>query len=243
MKAVLTGATGAIGLEIFKALSDSGFDIACCSRTATPALELLIAKNNAAGANHCFIALDLASDDSISEGLKQIESWTNKRVDALINCAGIAHGGLVNMTKMDELRHVFQVNYFGQIALTQRISRYIARNGGGRIVNVASNAGLRADRGTMSYGGSKAALIHTTQVMAAEYARDKIAVNAIAPSIVETDMAEQMDAKASQAILEMTNLGRMIKTSEVAELVRYLASESPISMTGEVIRLDGSMSF
>ena len=146
------------------------------------------------------------------------------------------------MTKIDDLKQVFQVNFFGQIMMTQKISRYIAKNGGGRIINIASNAGLRADRGTLAYGASKAAMIHATKIMAAEYALNNIAVNAIAPSIIDTEMALEMDPKATQKILDLTKIGRLVAVEEVVKIVVFLAKEAPMALTGEVFKVDGCMS-
>ena len=109
-------------------------------------------------------------------------------------------------------------------------------------MNIASNAGLRADKGTLAYGSSKAALIHATRIMAAEYAPNKIAVNAIAPSVTATDMALEMDPKISEKILEMTAINRMIGVDEIVSVVAFLLREAPLAMTGEVMKIDGCMS-
>ncbi len=242
MKAVLTGASGGIGHELFKAMSDMGFDVACCSRSKPKELLRLVEEKNEQGSHHDVFNLDLESDESIENCLKEIEFWGGKRIDVLVNCAGIPYGGLINMTKMDDLRQVFQVNFFGQIMMTQKISRYIAKNGGGRIVNIASNAGLRADKGTLAYGSSKAAMIHATRIMAAEYAVNNIAVNAVAPSVIETDMASEMDPKVTQKILNLTNIDRLVAVEEVVKIVVFLVGEAPLALTGEVLKVDGCMS-
>lgn len=242
MKAVLTGASGGMGLEIFTAMATMGFDVACCSRSKPKELVNLIEEKNDLGANHVIFDLDLESDDSIANCLNQVEAWANRRVDALVNCAGVPHGGLVNMTKMEDLRRVFQINFFGQVMLTQKVSRYIAKNGGGRIVNIASNAGLRADKGTLAYGTSKAALIHATRIMAAEYASNKIAVNAIAPSLTATEMVLKMDPKVTDKILDVTAIGRIVAVDEIVRIVSFLLQDAPLALTGEVMRVDGCMS-
>lgn len=241
MKAVLTGASGGLGLELFKSMCEQGFDVACCSRSQPQELVSLVAEKNSLGANHALLTLDLESEESVNQCLMQIEQWADKRVDALVNCAGVAQGGLVNMTKMEDLKRVFQINFFGQIMLTQKVSRYIAKNGGGRIVNIASNAGLRADRGTLGYGTSKAALIHATRIMAAEYAANNIAVNAVAPSVVDTGMGSEMDEKSTQRILDSTSIGRKIKASEVVQVVMFLLTSAPLALTGEIVKVDGGM--
>lgn len=242
MKAILTGASGDIGKAILAALTEMGYSVMCCCRFQTDDLIRLIGSARDIGLDTRWEALDLDDDASIHSCLTQIESWCGKKVDALVNCAGLAHGSLVNMTRMQDLRKVFQVNFFGQIMLTQRASRYMERNGGGRIVNVASHAGIRADRGTLAYSSSKAALIQATRIMAAEYASNGIAVNAVAPSVVASEMAGKMSESALQQLVGMTNTGRLVEISEVVSVVKFLLSEAPLSLTGEVLRIDGSIS-
>lgn len=242
MKAVLTGASGAIGFALFQAMADAGFDVACCGRHATAALQQQITQRNAAGACHRIIELDLASDDSITTGLQQIETWCERQLDALVNNAGIAFGGLAAMTKVSDLRQVFQINFTGPVQLIQRLSRSMARSGGGRIVNLASQAGLRADRGTLAYGCSKAALIHASRILAVELAAQRIAVNAVAPSVVDTPMARQMDVRARESILGMTATGRLVTVDDVVRVVLFLLRDAPLSLTGEVLSIDGGLS-
>lgn len=242
MKAVLTGASGGIGLALFQAMADAGFDVACCGRQENEKLRQEMELRNATGARHRMIELDLQSDESIAVALRQIEAWSELRIDVLVNNAGIAFGALASMTKVDDLRRVFQVNFFGTLQITQHLSRLIARNGGGRIVNMASNAGVRADRGTLAYGCSKAALIHATRILAVELAAQHIAVNAVAPSVVDTPMRDQMDKRALDRILEMTATGQLVTVDEVVRVVLFLACDAPLALTGEILSIDGGMS-
>ncbi|WP_152971338.1 SDR family NAD(P)-dependent oxidoreductase, partial [Rhizobium ecuadorense] len=100
---------------------------------------------------------------------------------------------------LEDLKRIFDVNYFNQILFSQYVAKRMVRAKAGSIVNIASTAGLLSDAGTLAYGGSKAALIHATKVMATELGPFGIRVNAIAPAVVETDMAIQMDEKARTA--------------------------------------------
>lgn len=242
MKAVLTGASGGIGLALFQAMADAGFDVACCGRRESAELRQKIERLNAAGACHRMVELDLECDESIMTALKQIEAWSELRIDVLINNAGVAFGALASMTKTQDLRRVLQVNFIGALQMIQRLSRLMARNGGGRIINMASNAGIRSDRGTLAYGCSKAALIHATRILAVELAAQHIAVNAVAPSVVDTPMKDQMDKRALDRILEMTATGQLVTVDEVVRVVLFLACDAPLSLTGEILSIDGGMS-
>jgi 3-oxoacyl-[acyl-carrier protein] reductase len=118
------------------------------------------------------------------------------------------------------------------------VAKKMMRAKAGAIVNIASTAGLRADAGTLSYGGSKAALIHATGVMASELGAFGIRVNAIAPAVVETGMAAGMDAAAKAALNERSALPGTVEAADVAKLVSFLISDASAKMTGQVLRLD-----
>jgi 3-oxoacyl-[acyl-carrier protein] reductase len=142
------------------------------------------------------------------------------------------------MTPVEDVRRVFEVNYFNQILFTQYVAKKMVRAKAGAIVNIASVAGLLADAGTLAYGGSKAALIHATRVLATELGPFGIRVNAIAPAVVETDMASEMDPAARAALDARSALNGTVAASDVAELVAILVSDATAKMTGQVLRLD-----
>lgn len=241
MKMLLTGSSGAIGMALLGALSIVGHDVACCYRTDCQKLQKFIQEANDEGRNHFMVKMDLESDESMAVGLGQIEHWCERKLGGLINNAGEAIGSLSTMTKVADLRRIMQINFFAPIQLAQRASRMMARNNGGRIVNVASTAGLTAERGMLAYGSSKAALIHATRIMALELASQKISVNAVAPSPVDSPMAQKMDQSVLRRMVEGSAIGRLIEIDEVVRLVMFLLLDAPASLTGEIIRLDGGM--
>ena len=115
--------------------------------------------------------------------------------------AGLAQGSLAAMTRISDMRDVFEVNLFGPLQFTQHITKKMMRQKSGAIVNITSTAGILGDRGTLAYGGSKAALAHASRVMAAEFGPLGIRVNAVAPSAVTSAMADQMDEVARENCL------------------------------------------
>lgn len=234
----VTGANRGIGLAVAKHLSNQGYTLAACVRNSSNALEALVNPES----NHKIFNLDLADDVSIQACFKEVRSWSNK-VDGLVNCAGIAAGGLFPMTRMENMRNLFNVNLFGQLFLTQLFVKKMIRTKKGSIVNIASTAGILADPGTLSYGGSKAALMHATKVMAAELGAFGIRVNAIAPSVVETDMAKLMDHKSLALLSDRSSLPGRVEPQDIAELASFLISEKSRKITGQIIRLDGGMPF
>jgi 3-oxoacyl-[acyl-carrier protein] reductase len=136
------------------------------------------------------------------------------------------------------MKRVFDINYFNQILFSQYLVKKMVRAKSGSIINIASTAGLLADAGTLTYGGSKAALIHATKVMATELGPFGIRVNAIAPAVVETDMAALMDEKARSALDERSAIKGTVETEDVAELISFLASARSTKITGQIVRLD-----
>jgi len=231
--AVVTGSSRGIGLAVATRLVEDGYDVAACSRSCAETLSALIARH--AGVR--FFPFDLANADAL-KACAQALSTEYPRIDALVNAAGIAAGGLFAMTKVEDMKRTFDINYFHQVLFTQYVARKMVRARSGAIVNIASVAGLRADAGTLSYGGSKAALIHATGVMASELGAFGIRVNAIAPAVVETDMAAEMDAAAKSTMNERSALQGTVEAVDVAKLVSFLISDGAAKMTGQVLRLD-----
>lgn len=231
--AVVTGSGRGIGLAVATRLAEDGYAVAACSRSCSDALAALVARHPAVR----FFAIDLAEADAVKDCGQALQK-EYPRIDALVNVAGIAAGGLFAMTKVADMKRVFDVNYFHQILFTQYVAKKMMRAKAGAIVNIASTAGLRADAGTLSYGGSKAALIHATGVMASELGGFGIRVNAIAPAVVETDMAAGMDPAAKTAMNERSALPGIIEAADVANMVSFLISDAAATMTGQVLRLD-----
>lgn len=230
---VVTGASRGIGLAIATRLADGGHAVAALSRTLSDDLSALIARCPAVQ----FHPIDLANADAVKAAAQAVVK-AHDRIDGLVNAAGMAAGGLVSMTRVEDLRQVFEVNYFNQILFTQYVVKRMMRTKAGSIVNIASVAGLAADAGTLAYGGSKAALIHATGVMASELGAFGIRVNAIAPAVVETAMAGEMDPAARAAMDQRSALPGVVEAGDVAGLAVFLLSDASAKMTGQVLRLD-----
>lgn len=234
----VTGANKGIGLAIAQQLAAEGYGIAALVRQSSDALDAVLQQ----GDQHAIFTMDLADDHSITEAARAMLAWAGKPA-GLVNCAGTATGGLFTMTRISDMRQLFDVNFFGQLALTQYVAKKMMRAKTGSIVNVASTAALLADPGTLSYGSSKAALIHATRVMATELGSYNIRVNAIAPSVVETEMGQMMDEKSRNRLDERSALSGVINPEDIAGLVSFLMSGQSAKITGQVLRVDRGMPF
>lgn len=236
-KAIVTGANRGIGLAIATRLAADGYGIAACVRSSSPELEALV---SSAPDTHAAFTLDLSDEDSIKSAARDTLAWTGSPT-VLVNCAAQASGGLFQMTRIADMRALFEVNLFGALLFSQYVAKKMLRQKSGAIINIASTAGLLSDAGTLAYGGSKAALIHATRVMATELGPFGIRVNAVAPSVVAGEMGDQMDEKARAALEARAALPGETLPEDVAGLVAYLASEDAAKLSGQVLRLDRGM--
>ena len=239
--AVITGCNRGIGKAILETFTENGADVFACARKESDeftAMTAMLAEKT--GASIIPIYFDLSESNQIKAGIRTIVS-SKKQVDILVNNAGVASGSLFHMTSLQNLKEVFEVNFFSQVLFTQGISRYMSRFKTGSIINIASTAGLIGDAGTISYGSSKAALILATKVMATELGVSNIRVNAIAPSITRTDMLAQMEEKARNARLESSVLKRPAEAAEIANVALFFASDLSSFITGQILRVDGGI--
>lgn len=240
-RALITGANGGIGRKIVETFAAQGCNIYAHMRCQNPEFLTFAKKiEEEYGIQIECIYFDLLKEEEIRENIRKL---INEKVtiDILVNNAGVAHGGLLQMTSMNEIRKVFFVNFFSVVQLTQLISRIMGKRGGGSIINMASISGLELAAGNCAYGTSKAAVIAFTKTIAKELAPLNIRVNAVAPGLTNTTMAEKMEEKAGEAMIRETAFKRLAEPQEIADCVAYLASEKSSFITGQVIRVDGGM--
>jgi 3-oxoacyl-[acyl-carrier protein] reductase len=239
--AIITGCNRGVGKAILEKFAENGADIFACVRKESD--EFIDVKTRLAdktGVSITPVYFDLAKSDQIKAGIKTIIA-SKKQIDILVNNAGVAKGSFFQMTSLQDLKEMFEINFFSQFLFTQGISRYMSRFKTGSIINMASTAGLIGDPGTTSYGSSKAALIYSTKTMATELGVMNIRVNAIAPSITKTDMFDQMDEKSRNKLIESSALKRPAQAVEVANVALFLASDLSSFITGQVLRVDGGL--
>ena len=239
--ALVTGANRGIGKSIVETFVKNGASVLACVRQVTPELEeWMRSLEGHAGTFVKPIVVELSDEASVKNVIKETMAITS-RVDILVNNAGVASGSLFQMTSLAEIRKVFDVNFFSQILLTQGVSRLMARNKAGSIINISSTAALVADPGTLAYGASKAAFSRATQSMATELGALNIRVNAIAPSVTRTDMFEQMSESARNKLIQSSALKRAAEPQDIANVALFLASDLSAFITGQIMRVDGGM--
>lgn len=239
--AVISGCNRGIGKAVLQVFAENGADIYACVRQESDEFSGVVKRlTETTGVAITPVYFDLLDSEQVRAGAQTIIS-SKKKIDVLVNNAGVASGALFQMTSGKDLKRVFEINFFSQIAFTQGISRYMARFRAGSIINIASAAGLVGDAGTTSYGSSKAALMLATKTMATELGEMNIRVNAIAPSITRTDMFDQMEEKARSRLIAASALKRPAEAIEVANVALFLASDLSSFITGQVLRVDGGL--
>jgi 3-oxoacyl-[acyl-carrier protein] reductase len=237
---LITGTNRGIGLALLKKYSKSdSFIILAHARKASSDFEEMI-RTLAIESNAEIIPVyfELTDYKQINEVIKKIkEQFTY--LDILINNAGVAHGGTFQMTPIDDIKNVFEINLFATMKLTQNVIRIMRRNSNSSIVNISSISGLDLNKGNCAYGVSKAALNAFTVTLSKELNVFGIRVNAVTPGLTDTNMAKQMDDKAYVEMINRSAMMRLGKTSEIANLVYFLTSDEASFINGQIIRCDG----
>lgn len=236
---IITGTNRGIGHELLCRFALEGYNIWACARKQDDNFEAEL--RNLEQQYNIWIKpvyFDLADEDQLKKGIQSILK-EKKSIDVLINNAGIAHGATFQMTSMDKLKEVFEVNYFSQVLIMQMVSRYMMKQKRGSIINMASVGGIEANPGYLAYGSSKAALIWATRCLAKEMGPYGVRVNAVAPGLTETSMGHYKTEQEIDKVVGRTSLGRMGQPKEIADAVLYLASEQASFITGQILRVDG----
>lgn len=239
--ALITGSNRGIGLSILESFANEGCNIIAHSRKESKSFldySKKIAKKNNINIKH--IHFDLEEKDHISKEVRKLIK--NKTpIDILVNSAGIIYGGLFQMTPIDDIRKVMDINLFGMLEVTQLVSRYMMRKKQGSIINMSSVAGIDLSAGNSAYGLSKAAVNAFSKILSDELSTYGIRVNVIAPGLTDTEMAKSHLAKKERETLLGNNdyFSRLADPDEIAKLATFLASDQSSFINGQIIRIDG----
>ena len=238
--ALITGATRGIGKQIAITLAKEGFDIAVNYRTANDSLNETIKEIEGYGVKSIGVQGDVAVYEDCENITKQVIEKFG-RIDVLVNNAGITRDMLFIRMKEEDFKQVVDVNLMGTFNMTKNVSQYMIKQREGRIISISSVVGIHGNAGQANYAASKAGIIGLTKSLAKELAGRNILVNAIAPGFIETDMTNILKDDVKANILNSIPLKREGKPEEVANVVKFLASEDSSYITGQVISVDGGM--
>jgi 3-oxoacyl-[acyl-carrier protein] reductase len=240
MVALVTGAAKGIGRAIATALAREGFQIAVHYNSSQDAAQETVRSIRAGGGTAEAFCADFSIPEQIVDLVKQVEVSLGP-VHTLVCNAGTLKTNLVAMTSLDDWRAVMAVNLDAAFLLTKAVTRNMAKQRKGRIVYIASDAGLAGDLLRAAYSASKAGLLGLAKTVARELAPTGVTVNAVCPGIIETDMIRDISETRRQKQLEMIPMNRLGKPEEVAGVVRFLTSEDAAWITGQTLSVDGGL--
>jgi 3-oxoacyl-[acyl-carrier protein] reductase len=166
---------------------------------------------------------------------------TYRRVDALVNCAGIAHIGLFTDMTEDEWDHLFAVNVRSAFSVTKAVLPGMITRQTGAIVNVSSMWGEVGASCEVAYSATKAALIGLTKALAKEVGPSGVRVNCVAPGVIDTDMNAQLTDDDRAELADETPLCRIGAAAEVAQTILFLCGEGASFITGQVLGVSGGL--
>ena len=237
--AIVTGGGSGIGLSVVKKLLKKNFVVYACTGSNTKNLDNLTNDFEIDISNKLIVKKFNINDTDFSKQVIQDIYKQFKRIDVLINSAGVPYGNLFLLTKSSDMKNVFETNYFSLLTFTQFVARIMGRNKKGSIVNISSATSFSADAGTLAYGSSKAALNFATKVLSKELASQGIRVNAVAPGITDTAMLKKMDSNSINQELELSAIKKIATPEEIASVIMFLCSEESSHITGQIIKVDG----
>lgn len=228
---IITGAAQGIGKQIARQFAEDGAIVYACDRQEFTSDNEHIHP----------IVMDVTDAAGVKNAFMQIYK-AEGHIDCLVNNAGIVYNRKIGMIVREETERMFRVNVIAVLEMIQLVSRLMARNGGGNIVNIASVTAVLGSPGQVAYSATKGAIIAMTKSAAKELAPQGIRVNAVAPGIVKTErFAELYEANGDKidARIRRIALGRLGTPEDIANACSFLASDRAAYISGQILGVDG----
>jgi 3-oxoacyl-[acyl-carrier protein] reductase len=240
---VVTGANRGIGKEISKKFVEEGATVLGFARNIEALKKVEEELNSLNKGIFKGYKVDVSNSEEVNSTVKEIFG-EYKRIDVLVNNAGVTKDMLLLLMKEEDFDFVINVNLKGVFLVTKAVAKIMRKQKEGSIINISSVVGIDGNIGQTNYSASKAGLIGMTKTWAKELTMkgEQIRVNAVAPGFIETDMTKNISEDFKNAALERILLKRLGSAEEVAKVVLFLASDDSSYITGQVIRIDGGLS-
>ena len=236
---IVTGASQGIGESIALELAREQAEVILVD-VQKDKLDKVVDKIEKAGGKAAAFSVDVSRFDMVTETVKAIiEKF--KKIDFVINNAGITRDNLMMRMTEDEWDAVVAVNLKGVFNFSKAVIRHMISNRYGRIVNISSVVGLMGNAGQTNYSASKAGVVGLTKSLAREVAARGITVNAIAPGYIATAMTDALPESVKKMFVDIIPMKRFGTPEEVAHVVKFLVSDEAAYITGQVIGINGGM--
>lgn len=238
---LVTGGTRGIGRAIVEAFAETGARVAFTYRSSTDEADALVERLEEEGAEAFSLQGDVANFETAQTHVDAVlDRWDT--LDVLVNNAGITRDGLMLRLTEEDWDAVIDTNLKGVFNFSKAAYRPMMRQRAGSIINISSVVGTTGNAGQTNYAASKAGIIGFSKSLAKELGSRNVTVNVVAPGYVQTDMTDELDEDAQQAILDAVPLDRLAEPSEIAETVLFLASSAADYITGHVLHVNGGLS-
>ena len=238
--ALVTGGSRGIGRAIAIKLGSLGAKVVVNYQKNAAAADEVVAAIRSQGGEATAMAADVSKFDQ-AQALVKAAIETYGRLDILVNNAGTTRDNLIALMKEDDWDVVLATNLKSVWNVCKAASRPMMKQRYGRVVNITSVSGLAGQGGQSNYSASKAGVIGLTKALAKELGGRNIAVNAVAPGFVPTDLTSVVPGELQDMMLKMTPLGRFGTGEDIANAVAFLASDDASYITGQTLSVDGGM--
>jgi len=234
--ALITGGASGIGLATAKKLSQYGAIIIIADQNIDNKEK---AMNTLQTNDNLFLQVDVSKPESVTNMIKEIINKYN-RIDILIHSAGIGVEKLFLETTTNEWNKIINIDLSGTFYCAQACAKEMVKQQYGRIVSLASTAGIRGGTGRAAYGAAKGGVIALTKVMAVELAQYNITVNALAPGAIETELVAKMHSAETRKVYKASiPMNRYGTPEETANAAIFFASDNAKYITGQILGVDG----
>lgn len=238
--ALITGGSRGIGAACVRAFAKEGYAVVFLYNRSAEKAQILVDTLRAEACDVAAYPCDVSDPAQVKSTLADILR-TYRRIDALVNCAGVAHIGLFTDMTEDEWDRLFAVNVRSAFSVTKAVLPGMISTQKGSIVNVSSMWGEVGASCEVAYSATKAALIGMTKALAKEVGPSGIRVNCVTPGVIDTDMNAQLTDDDRAALSDETPLGRIGSAEEVAKTILFLCSEAASFITGQIVGVSGGL--